>query len=376
MEEMFVFVGGVLLFALAISLGLGLIVAVGWFLFVVVLPIAIIIGVGYFAYQSAKTHLARQGRDISEFLPTLPKWAVIPGELRDLSGFIATAVAGMVGLALPGLISAGGEILTALGVIATLLIFSWGIPLAFHGVLNSPMISNQLRFPLLALMAGYAFSVSLHIHPVVFLFVCVLSGGYGWWWYEHHPYLKMRSAYGRCKELHATTKLLSTEDFLKDLRSQYTSKWGFEPSATNMEVAEAVYRTGAVQELPTLPELPPFRPAYAPGEDITAQLAHIETVLREIPVKTTQLVDGITSALNAYTAAVPRPGGASVFTVAARELVSDLPALVGALGTSLPAGFMVRTSYERNRDAVSREGLGVRAYEQGERIDPEAYANA
>lgn len=148
-------------------------------MFVVVLPIAIIIGVGYFAHQYAKTHLTRQGRDISEFLPVLPKWAHIAGDLREVGGYAGAAVAGVIGLSLPGLISAGGEALTAIGVIATVLIFSWGIPLAFHSVLNSSKIGNEVRFPLLALMGGYAFSVSLHIHPLVFLFVCALAGGYG-----------------------------------------------------------------------------------------------------------------------------------------------------------------------------------------------------
>lgn len=98
MEEMFAFVGGALLLALAASIVLAIIAGIGWFLFVVVLPIAIIIGVGYFAYQSAKTHLARQGRDISEFLPVLPKWAHIAGDLREVGGYAGAAVAGVIGL--------------------------------------------------------------------------------------------------------------------------------------------------------------------------------------------------------------------------------------------------------------------------------------
>lgn len=376
MEEMLAFVGGALLLALVISLALTAIVAVGWFLFVVVLPIVIIIGVGYFVYQSAKTHLACQGRDISEFIPALPKWRDLPPEFRDLGGYAGAAIAGTIGLALPGIISAGGSAINAIGVIATLLIFSWAMPLGFHKVLNSSSIRNEVRFPLLALMGGYAFSVSLVIHPLVFLFVCALTAGYAWWWYEHHPYLKMRVAHARCEDLHRSTKLLSTEDFLKDLRTQYTAKWGFEPSAATMQVAEDLYRADATQDLAPLPDLPPFKPAYAPGEDITYRLAQLEAALREIPVKTNHLTTGIADALNAYTAAIPRPHSPSVFTVAAREMVADLPALVHALGISFPNGFAARSGYERHRDAISRDGLGVKAYESGERIDPEAYANA
>jgi hypothetical protein len=56
-------------------------------------------------------------------------------------------------------------------------------------------------------------------------------------------------------------------------------------------------------------------------------------------------------------------------------MVADLPALVQALGTALPTGFNARSNYERKRDAVSQSGLGVKAYESGQRIEPQAYAN-
>lgn len=375
MEGLAAFVGGILLLALVVSLGVGIIAAIGWFLFVVVLPIAIIIGVGYFVYQAAKSHLARQGRDISEFLPALPKWTDIPAELREFGGYWVAFAAGVFGLVLPGMIGAGGEAINTIAVISTLLIFSWAIPLAIYNLLNSASVRNEVRFPLIAFLAGYAFSVAAHIHPVVFLFLTALTGGYGWWWYEHHPYLKMRVAHARCKTLHDAATLLSAEDFLKSFHEQFIAKWGFAPSPITMEEVEMLYWADSPREIPVLPELPPFQPVYAPGRDITYQLTHLETVLWELPVKTEKLVAGITGALDAYTTAVPRAEGASVFTVAAREMVPDLPGLVHALGTALPTGFNARSNYERKRDAVSQGALSVKAYESGERIEPEAYAN-
>jgi hypothetical protein len=209
MEGLFAFVGGILLLALVVSLGIGLIAAIGWFLFVVVLPIAIIIAVSYFVYHAVKSHLARQGRDISEFLPPLPNWKDIPAELREYGGYWAAFVAGGFGLLLPGIISKGGEAINTIAVISTLLIFSWAIPLAVYNLLNAPSLRNEFRFPLIAFLGGYAFSVAAHIHPIVFLFLCALTGGYGWWWYEHHPYLKMRALHVRCKELHSAVQLMS-----------------------------------------------------------------------------------------------------------------------------------------------------------------------
>lgn len=374
MDEMAAFVGGILLIALVISLALGVIAAIGWFLFVVVLPIAIIIGVSYFVYQATKSHLARQGRDISEFLPALPTWASIPEDLREVGGIVAAVAAGFFGLVLPTLI-VRGEATAAIMVISTLLIFSWAVPLGFYNVLNAPSLRNEFRFPILAFLAAFGFGIAARIHPIVFLFLSALTGGYGWWWYEHHPYLKMRAAHARCKVLHDAAQLLSVEDFLKGFQEQFNAKWGFAPSPTTMKEVEVLYLADRPREIPPLPDLPPFQPAYAPEQDITYQLAHLETVLRELPVKTDQLVAGITSALDAYTAAVPRAEGASVFTVAAREMVPDLPALVHALGTALPTGFNARSNYERKRDAVSQSGLGIKAYKSGERIEPEVYAN-
>lgn len=368
-------VGGLLLLALVVSLGIGLIAAIGWLLFVVVLPIGIIIAVGYFLYQAAKSHLARQGRDISEFLPKLPGWADLPADAREFVSIASPFLAGGFGLLLPSLL-VWGEATATIMVMLTLLVFSWGVPLAIYKTLNAPSLRNGLRFPLLAFLVAFAVGLAGRIHPLVLLFLLALGGGYGWWWYEHHPYLRMRAVHQRCKDLHAAAALLSAEDFLANFRAQYLATWGFPPSPITLETAEILYRADAVREIPPLPDMPDFQPAYTPEQDITAQLAQLETTLRELPAKKDELVGSITAALDAYTRAVPRPKEASVFTVPAWEMADDLPALVQTLGTAFAPGHYSRTAYDRNRDRISRQGLAVRAYETGERIEPQAFSNA
>jgi len=283
-------------------------------------------------------------------------------------------VFGIIGFVIPFAAQAG-EPWADLLVLSFVFFFSWAIPLAIHGVLNAPDIHNYVRVPLLAAMVGYYGSATMQT-GIFFIPALMLGGGYVWWWYTHHPWIKMKLAHDRCKALHAATTLQTALEFAEQFTSSYREKWGFEPSARVMEVANQLFAENAPAEIPPLPELPPFQPTYSPGQDIRYQLEQLEITLKAIPQQQEAVRNGIISALNAYTAVVPRPSSASVFTVAAREMVADLPALVHALGTSFPNGFAARASYERNRDAVSREGLGVKAYEAGERIDPEAYANA
>jgi hypothetical protein len=281
---------------------------------------------------------------------------------------------GILGLLIPFLTQLG-EPFAAIIVLGSLFFCSWAIPLATVAILNAPDIHNHVRVPLIAALVGYYASATLQINPLLFLIALAGAGGYVWWWREHHPYLKMLAAHARCKELHATAKILSADDFLKDFQRYYRDKWGFEPSTDTFKVAETLFHADAIREVPLLPDMPPFQPTYGPGQDITNRLVQLEAALRDLPIKTSQLVESITDALDAYTAAVPRPNGSSVFTIAAWEMVPDLPALVQTLGTTFPNGFNARAIYERRRDAISELGLGVKAYESGERIEPGAYAN-
>lgn len=281
---------------------------------------------------------------------------------------------GILGILIPFLTQLG-EPFAAILVLGSIFLCSWAIPLAIVAILNAPDIHNHVRVPLIATLAGYYASATLQISPLIFLIALAAAGGYVWWWREHHPYLKMLAAHARCKELHATAQILSVDDFLKEFQRHYRDKWGFDPSTESVNVAANLFIIEAVREIPPLPDMPPFQPTYSPGQDITHRLVQLEAALRDLPVKTNQLVASITNALDAYTAAVPRPNGASVFTIAAWEMVPDLPALVETLGTAFPNGFNIRASYERNRDYISEQGLGVKAYESGERIEPEAYAN-
>ena len=287
---------------------------------------------------------------------------------------ILGGVFGLIGFMIPFGAQAGEPWATLL-VLSFIFFFSWAIPLGVHGVLNAPDIHNYVRVPLLAVMLGYYFSATMQT-GIFFLPALLLAGGYFWWWYNRHPWMKMKFAHDRCKALHAATTVQTAQEFAEHFKSSYCEKWGFEPSARIIEVATQLFEQNAPTEIPPLPELPPFQPSYSTGQDIRHQLQQLETTLKAIPQQQETVRIGITSALNTYTAAVPRPDGFSVFTVAAREMVPDLPALVHALGISFPNGFAARTRYERNRDAVSQEGLGVKAYESGGRIDPEAYANA
>jgi len=372
---MVVFVGGLLLIALVGALAVGVIAAIGWVFFVILLPTGIVIAVLVLGYRALKMHLAHKGRDISEFLPELPAWAQIPEEVREQGGLIGAAVAGMFGLLLPSLMVRGEATATIMFLLVVLL-FWWGIPLAVHNVLNAPSIRDEFRFPLLAFLAAFAFGVALRIHPVVFLFLAALTAGYGWWWYEHHPYLKMLQSHHRCKELHAAAQLLSPSEFMAQFRDRYIEKWSHDPSPTICGVAAVMYADDCVREIPPLPDMPRFRPSYPPGEDITFALTQLERFLTDLPTRTECLVGGITAALDAYTRAVPRPTAPSVFTVAVREMVTDLPALVHDLGTAFPSGFGPRTAYDVRRETISRAGLTAKAYESGERIEPEAHPNA
>lgn len=372
---MFAFVGGALLIALVGALAVGVIAAIGWVFFVILLPTGIVIAVLVLGYRALKTHLAHQGQDISEFLPALPTWAQIPEELREQGGRIAAVAAGILGLLLPSLMVRGEATATIMFLLIVLL-FWWCIPLAVHNTLNAPSLRDEFRFPLLAFLAAFGFGIALRIHPVVFLFLAALTAGYCWWWYEHHPYLKMLQAHHRCKELHAAAQLLSPSDFMAQFRDRYVEKWSHDPSPTICDVAGMMYADDCVRQIPPLPDMPRFKPSYPPGEDITLVLTQLERFLTELPTRTAGLVGGITAALDAYTRAVPRPTAPSVFTVAAREMVTDLPALVRDLGTAFPSGFGPRAAYDVRRETISRAGLTAKAYESGERIEPEAHANA
>jgi hypothetical protein len=307
-------------------------------------------------------------------LQLAPRTDVDVQEPFSEENLIAAAPFALVGFLLPFLVQVG-EPFAAILVLSSIFFFSWAIPIAVYALLNSPQIHNHLRFALIGGLVAYYASASLQISPLLFTVVAVAAGVYLYWWYDKHPWARMKAAHDRCKELHAAAQILSVDDFLKDFQRRYCDKWGFDPSTETVNVAANLFIIEAVREIPPLPDMPPFQPTYSPGQDITHRLVQLEAALRDLPVKTNQLVASITNALDAYTAAVPRPNGSSVFTIAAWEMVPDLPALVETLGTAFPSGFNMRASYERNRDYISEQNLGVKAYESGERIDPEAYAN-
>jgi hypothetical protein len=327
------------------------------------------------AYQAIKTRLAREGRDITQYI-SIPKWIDIPEEIRANAGYGTAIAAGLFGLALPDIMTRTGEWFVAIGVIGCVLVFWWGIPLAIYKLLNNPDLPNESRFPLIAFLVAFSVSLAAHIHVIALMYFVGMTVIGSWWWYEHHPYLKMKAAHTRCKELHDVTTVLSVDDFADAFEKRYAAKWGFPATSAIMRETCAMYVTDAVRKVPPLPELPPFQPAYRPGADITRQLAQLEITLREMPVKSEQLVRGITEVIDAYTAAVPPPSGASVFTVAVKDLVSDLPGLVHELGTTFPSGFTVRETFDGYRDEISKKILSEKEYAAGQRIDPEAYASA
>jgi hypothetical protein len=341
---------------------------------------AIVATIGYKAFR---LYLARQGIKPGEFVRT--HFIVeLPPEARAIAQYGPIAAAALFGLALPDIMTGIGQWLVAIGVIGCIFVFWWGIPLVVYNLLaTTEPISFTFRFSSIAFLLAFALSLSAHIHVIAFLYFLGITIIGGWYWYEHHPWLKMKLVHDRCKRFHDAAIPATAEEFIKEFKASYRETWGFDPLPDVADVALKLFLQNA-PKLPTVPDIVDFQPVLSPGQDIRLQLEQTAASLTAFPEQTEAVKSGIILALDTYTGHITSAIASyadsvrdyqtpSVLTVAALDVIDNLPDLVGMLATAMPPDGPVRELYHQSIQQISRALLSSTAFEKGERITPTEY---
>jgi hypothetical protein len=318
--------------------------------------------VGSLGVGAGRLYFARAGLTVP-YLLQFREWRERP-DVREHACWYTVIASGIGGLILPDILTGLGQLFVAVGVIGCVFIFWWGIPLAIYRLMNDPYISNIKRFSSVAFLGAFGFSLAAHIHYLAGLYFVGITLFGGWWWYEHHPWLKMRVAHDRCIKLIQGTHLVSPGEFATQFESNYQLKWGFKPSERVMAVALELFGEMFPSQPPTLPEVPPFQPHYTANYDASkAHFQYWEEFYKDLPAKQEKAFAEITSALNQYTHAVRDYRQHGVLRVSTADMIENPRELVSWMTEALPQQSPTRTKLQINAQDLMREEMGERAFE-------------